>query len=157
LRIAEEHALHEQQGEHKHPFQALPSRSRSTAIQRSILPLGYSRRRLARAESLKHAHYLAQADASFFLSLPPKVQRSAFSREEQTILVGRCDLSTPSTGSPLPPSRRPRLHHDEEQRFSAFHFGFNHDHDASANEHDNDNDGPAVQRGRSQRRRSLRP
>jgi hypothetical protein len=146
LRIAEEHALHEQQGEHK------PSRSRSTAIHRSILPLGSSRRRLARAESLKHDHYVAQADASFFLSLPPKVQRSAFSREEQTILVGRYDLSTPSTGSPLPPSRRPRLHHDEKQRFSDFHFGFNHDLDASASANDNDNDSPAAQRGRSRSR-----
>ncbi|KAF2437318.1 hypothetical protein P171DRAFT_437732 [Karstenula rhodostoma CBS 690.94] len=168
LRIAEEHALHEQQGEHKHkhqyqhqhqhhhPFQAPPSRSRSTAIHRSILPLGSSRRRLKRAESLKHDHYVAQADASFFLSLPPKVQRSAFSREEQTVLVGRCELSTSTTGSPLPPARRTHLHHDEEQRLSDFHFGFNndgsddHDH-AHAHAHDNRS---ALHRGRSLRRRS---
>ncbi|KAJ4345211.1 uncharacterized protein N0V89_011340 [Didymosphaeria variabile] len=144
LRIAEEHALHEQQGEHKHQYQARPCRSRSTAIHRSILPLASSRRRLARAESLKHDHYVAQADASFFLSLPPKVQRSAFSREEQTILVGRCELST--TGSPLPPSRRTHLHHDEEQRFGDFHFGFNN--------HDDNNGGSALHRGRTLRRRS---
>ncbi|KAL5373714.1 hypothetical protein PMIN02_012389 [Paraphaeosphaeria minitans] len=193
LRIAEEHALHEQQGEHQHhqhqhphhhqhqhhPFQVSPSRSRSTAIHRSILPLGSSRRRLARAERLKHDHYVAQADASFFLSLPPKVQRSAFSREEQTILVGRCELSPSSTGSPLPPARRTHLHHDEEWRLSDFHFGFNndgsddhalalalasdhnhdhdHDHDNDNDhdhDHDHDHDAAALHRGRSFRRRS---
>ncbi|OAG09138.1 uncharacterized protein CC84DRAFT_1085846 [Paraphaeosphaeria sporulosa] len=160
LRIAEEHALHEQQGEHKHqyhPFQARPSRSRSTAIHRSILPLGSSRRRLARAESLKHDHYVAQADASFFLSLPPKVQRSAFSREEQTILVGRCEIPPSTTGSPLPPARRTHLHYDEEQRFSDFHFGFNNDGSddhALARDHDHNHYGAALHRGRSLRRRS---
>ncbi|KAF1969187.1 hypothetical protein BU23DRAFT_591736 [Bimuria novae-zelandiae CBS 107.79] len=145
LRIAEEHALHEQQGEHKD--QALPSRARSTAISRqlSILPLGSSRRRLARAKSLKHDYYVAQADASFFLSLPPKVQRSAFSREEQTILVGRCEVPS-SNGSPLPPSRRPHLHQDEQQRLSDFHFGFNGSN-GDANCY-------SPPRGRSVRRRS---
>ena len=128
LRIAEEHALHELQGEHK--SQPRPSRAKSTAHRRqlSILPLASSRRRLARAESLRHDHYVAQADASFFLSLPPKVQRSAFSREEQTILVGRCDVAS-SHGSPLPSSHSQLLHHAEQQRLRDFRFGFAHDQD----------------------------
>ncbi|KAJ4288190.1 hypothetical protein N0V90_012207 [Kalmusia sp. IMI 367209] len=149
LRIAEEHALHELQGEHKHT--ARPSRARSTAIHRSIPVLGSSRRRRRRAESLKHDRSIAQADASFFLSLPPKVQRSAFSREEQTILVGRCDQSLLPTASSPPP----RLHRDEEQRFSDFHFGFNTTTTTTDDGDDDDDDGTsASQRGRTLRRRA---
>lgn len=90
------------------------------------------------------------------MSLPPKVQRSAFSREEQTVLVGPCELSPSTTGSPLPPARRPHLHHDEEQRFSDFYFGFNNDSssDAHTHAHAYDSNGAALHRGRSLRRRS---
>lgn len=114
----------------------------------SILPLGSSRRRLARAESLKHDHYVAQADASFFLSLPPKVQRSAFSREEQTILVGRCDVAS-SHGSPLPPSHRQLLHQVEQQRLRDFRFGF-----PRTDHLDHHSNTSLPLRGRSLRRRS---
>lgn len=83
------------------------------------------------------------------MSLPPKVQRSAFSREEQSILVGRCEVAS-SHGSPLPPLRRSRLHQAEQQRLKDFRFGFNDD-----NDHENGLDDHAFhQRGRTLRRRS---
>ncbi|KAF2682838.1 hypothetical protein K458DRAFT_306591 [Lentithecium fluviatile CBS 122367] len=130
LRIAEEQARQGLEGQHYNNSPA--SRTPSLTIHRSIT-LGASRRRLRKAESLKHDHRVAQADARFFLSLPAKVQRSAFSREEQVLLAGRCDPS------PIPrtPAREPEL-----QRFADFKFDF-YDDAASSQE-----------RGRPRRRSS---
>ncbi|KAF2635310.1 hypothetical protein P280DRAFT_484689 [Massarina eburnea CBS 473.64] len=102
LRIEEEHALHENQ-RHIYSSPLPPSRASSVTLQRSITVR--SRRRLRKAESVKHDHLAAQADAQFFLSLPEKVKRSAFSREEQILLVGSY------TPSPLPLLRRESSRH----------------------------------------------
>lgn len=137
LRIAEDHAHQPANNSHRHLQDFLPCRPPSRSKSKT-------RRRLVRAESLKLQNCLAQNDADFFLSLPPKVQRSAFSHEEQTLLVGRCDLPC-SRQSPLPPSRRTHHPHhqlqlpypqarsthtlaQDEQRFGDFHFGFNTHH-----------------------------
>ena len=84
-------------------------------IHRSIT-LGSSRRRLLRkAESRAQDQFAAQADAQFFLSLPAKVQRCAFSREEQVLLVGRYDHPSPLLST---------TPHQPNQRFADFQFDF---------------------------------
>lgn len=99
--------------------------------------MGASRRRLRKAESLRKDHFAAQADAHFFLSLPDKLQRSAFSREEQVLLVGRCDHC------PLPsPLHLLRTPPPLDQHLEDFHFDFNDDADVDS------------RRGRSRRRAS---
>ncbi|PSN60839.1 hypothetical protein BS50DRAFT_199161 [Corynespora cassiicola Philippines] len=95
------------------------------------LTLGSTRRRLRKAETRRQEHELAQADAQFFLSLPEKLRKQHFSREEQVLLVGHCDHP------PLP--NGPEL--ERAQRFNDFRFDFYH-----VNGH--------PRRGRSRRRSS---
>jgi hypothetical protein len=142
LRIAEQQARQGLDGQHYNAFPPAP-RTPSLPIHRS-LTLGSSRRRLRKAESRRHDQFVAQADAQFFLSLPEKVQRSAFSREEQVLLVGRCD-------QPLPlPSTPP---HQSDQRFADFQFDF-YDDDDDAVDSSSSSSTNHQQRGRSRRRPS---
>jgi hypothetical protein len=145
LQIAEQHSLEEQQLQkrqrihYEHDLSRASSRSRtsSTALHRS---LSISvRRRLRRVENRQQNYELTQQDAQFFLSLPEKIQKQHFSREEQVLLLGRCDQP------PLPAdgSLKLALH---QQRLSDFHFGFPLLLDSEA------------ERGRSRRRsRSISP
>ncbi|PVH98579.1 hypothetical protein DM02DRAFT_42817 [Periconia macrospinosa] len=90
------------------------SRESSRANSHRSLPLTLrARRRLRKAASPVHNHHAAQADAQFFLSLPEKVQRCAFSREEQILLAGHYTSTSP-------PSR----HDPEPTPFSDFQFDF---------------------------------
>ncbi|CAI6331537.1 unnamed protein product [Periconia digitata] len=117
LRIEEEHVLHEQR-QHEHGASSRQSsRANSIALHRSLTLTVRARRRLRKPQPQNH--HAAQADAQFFLSLPEKVQRSAFSREEQILLAGSCSSpQTPSHHDPHPhqtPSATP---------FSDFQFDF---------------------------------
>jgi hypothetical protein len=105
LRIEEEHVLEESRRN-----QSQPSLRRSGTL--------LARRRLRKKESLKQNQLAVQADAEFFLSLPEKVQRTTFSREEQILLVGSYNPS--SVPSPLP------LYHEPQpiEHFRDFQFNF---------------------------------
>lgn len=85
-------------------------------------------------------HEVAQQEAQFLLSLPPKARNFHFSREEQVLLVGRYEQP------PLPNNSQLQRH---QQRFADFQFGF----------FDDSNDSEcSLQRGRSRRRsRSISP
>jgi hypothetical protein len=100
LRIAEEDAR-------QHPFSTCtprPASAVSTAIHHS-LTRAITRRRLHKSLRCSQDPFVAQADARFFLSLPPKVQRTAFSPEEQVLLVAGCNPSPLPHCSPLPDRR----------------------------------------------------
>jgi len=53
-----------------------------------------ARGRLQKPQSVWADHLIAQAEAQWFLSLPDKVRRQHFTREEQILLAGRLNLST---------------------------------------------------------------
>ncbi|KAF3040097.1 hypothetical protein E8E12_006843 [Didymella heteroderae] len=59
-----------------------------------------------------------EAEAAFFLSLPDKVRKQHFSREEQVILFAKCDQAL------LPSSRDQEADEVAKQRFHDFHFDF---------------------------------
>ncbi|KAF1999430.1 hypothetical protein P154DRAFT_620872 [Amniculicola lignicola CBS 123094] len=110
LRIAEQ-ATHEDP--HRPPRRRRRSHTPSSGLSRS-LTLGSTRRKLRKIESLRQEHALSQADARFFLSLPPKLQRQYFSREDQVVLVGRYEGAAPS----------PTDEHRAQQRLDDFQFDF---------------------------------
>lgn len=67
----------------------------------------------------------AQHDVDFFLSLPDKLRKLHYSRDEQAQLLAQCE-------QPFLPHHH---HHDLErarQRFSDFHFGFQRDPDSTS-------------------------
>ncbi|KAF2270362.1 hypothetical protein CC78DRAFT_528160 [Lojkania enalia] len=130
LRFAEEHAL-QLHGEHSLAQSRCPSvaRSHSIALHYSHTP-GSTRRRLRKAESLRQEHDICQAEAQFFLSLPEKLRKQHFSREEQVLLAGYCEQVT---------AQDPALHRIK-QRFNDFRFDFFDDSDST------------LPRGRSRRR-----
>jgi hypothetical protein len=142
LRIAEQQALQgqESQGLYNYNYAHAPaSRPSALSIHRSMT-LGSSRRRLRKAESRKQELSVAKADAQFFLSLPEKVRRLQFSREEQVLLAVDPSFSHPpstTTRQALPQPQTP-----EQQRFADFQFDFYDDFDSD------------QERGRSRRRRS---
>ncbi|KAF2786631.1 hypothetical protein K505DRAFT_141249 [Melanomma pulvis-pyrius CBS 109.77] len=115
LRIAEQHQLDEQL-QLQHPTSRRSSRASIIAKHSRSLTLGSTRRRLRKAESLRQEHDITQTDAQFFLSLPDKVRKLQFSREEQILLLGKCDQDRPP----------PHIHLQEleKQRFDDFQFDF---------------------------------
>ncbi|KAF2498842.1 hypothetical protein BU16DRAFT_456049 [Lophium mytilinum] len=75
-----------------------PQPQRSTSIRQSTFhPNGLTtsgtraRRRLRKQQSIRQEYNISQAEAQWFLSLPEKVRRRHFSREEQVLLAGRCE------------------------------------------------------------------
>ncbi|KAF2467532.1 uncharacterized protein BDR25DRAFT_266987 [Lindgomyces ingoldianus] len=99
LRLAEEHSLQQQNHPHhqhrrRQPsatFSPRSSRPSSSSAPHRSLTLGSARRRLRKPESLRQEYDISQAEAHFFLSLPEKVRKRHFSREEQVLLASRCD------------------------------------------------------------------
>lgn len=73
--------------------------------------------RTAAAGTLQEPEF-TKAEAAFFLSLPDKVRKQHFSREEQVILFAKCDQAL------LPPSRDQEADEVAKQRFHDFHFDF---------------------------------
>ncbi|KAJ4363729.1 hypothetical protein N0V95_001045 [Ascochyta clinopodiicola] len=67
---------------------------------------------------IRQDHEISQAEAAFFLSLPDKVRKQHFSREEQVILLAKCDQAL------LPPDHDPDPDEVARQRFHDFHFDF---------------------------------
>ncbi|KAF1951828.1 hypothetical protein CC80DRAFT_495715 [Byssothecium circinans] len=113
LRIEEEYV---QQEHHMHNNNSSrqSSRTPSIALHRSLTLR--ARHRL-RKQGLKQHHVAAHADAQFFLSLPDKVKRSAFSREEQVLLAGCYQ-------SPLAHESRQHSSNDHANHFGDFQFDF---------------------------------
>ncbi|KAH7124088.1 hypothetical protein B0J11DRAFT_550842 [Dendryphion nanum] len=93
-------------------------RSPSLSLRRSLTIGPTRRRRLRKAETLRQEQHLCQQDAHFFLSLPPKLQRQHFSREEQVLLA-----EPPFSSSSSSSSTGERT----DQRFNDFRFGFIND------------------------------
>lgn len=75
-------------------------------------------RRTCKADDALHSFEVSQQELDFFFSLPEKLRKVHYSREEQAVLLGRCEQAF------LP------FDYDFEraqQRFSDFHFGFQRD------------------------------
>jgi hypothetical protein len=49
------------------------------------------RNRLRKSDSVRRAHSISQTEAEWFFSLPEKVRRTHFSREEQVLIAGRVE------------------------------------------------------------------
>ncbi|KAJ8117276.1 hypothetical protein OPT61_g1483 [Boeremia exigua] len=75
-------------------------------------------RRRARTVGAQQEPRFTQAEAAFFLSLPDKVRKQHFSREEQVILRAKCDQAF------LPPDHDLDAEEVAKQRFHDFHFDF---------------------------------
>ncbi|KAF2109554.1 hypothetical protein BDV96DRAFT_502609 [Lophiotrema nucula] len=131
LRIAEEHSLRQQEQERAISDSRRPSYASST-LHRS-LTLG-ARRRLRKAVSVQKELDISQSEIQFFLSLPEKVRKQHFSREEQVLLLGRYEQGT-CHPEDLQVDRA-------KQRFDDFHFDFI------------DDSSSVPSRGRSRRRSS---
>ncbi|KZM26300.1 uncharacterized protein EKO05_0002242 [Ascochyta rabiei] len=96
------------------PSSGSPSHAASKAPFRRL----NSRRRAHTTGSSRQDHEISQAEAAFFLSLPDKVRKQQFSREEQVILLAKCDQAL------LPPDHDPDPEEVARQRFHDFHFDF---------------------------------
>ncbi|KAH6638212.1 hypothetical protein C7974DRAFT_411652 [Boeremia exigua] len=95
------------------PSSGSSSRAASTTPFRHL----HSRRR-ARTVGNQQEPRFTQAEAAFFLSLPVKVRKQHFSREEQVILLAKCDQAF------LPPDHDLDTDEVARQRFHDFHFDF---------------------------------
>ncbi|KAF2187024.1 hypothetical protein K469DRAFT_629860 [Zopfia rhizophila CBS 207.26] len=120
LRIAE-HLL--QYPPQLHTSPRLAHHTPSNALHHS-LTVASARKRLRKPESVLREHNISQIEAQWFLSLPEKVRRRHFSREEQALLAGRGENSI--------------LYPSEDQFFSRanpslanFRFGFSNDSDST--------------------------
>ncbi|KAF2132961.1 hypothetical protein P153DRAFT_364211 [Dothidotthia symphoricarpi CBS 119687] len=97
-----------------------PSSCATSLRFRPALPLG-SRRRHRNVEA---AHQVSQSEVDFYLSLPEKLRKQHFSREEQVLFFGRREQVF------LPHDRYNEGYPDTErarQRFDDFHFDFHDD------------------------------
>ncbi|KAF2626880.1 hypothetical protein BU25DRAFT_369302 [Macroventuria anomochaeta] len=95
------------------PSSGSSSRAASTAPFRRL----HSRRRALTTGSQQELEF-SQAEAAFFLSLPDKVRKQHFSREEQVVLFAKCDQAF------LPPDHSLEADEVAKQRFHDFHFDF---------------------------------
>ncbi|KAJ4322582.1 hypothetical protein N0V94_002344 [Neodidymelliopsis sp. IMI 364377] len=96
------------------PSSGSSSRAASTAPFRRLAP----RRRACTTGSSRQDHEISQAEAAFFLSLPDKVRKQHFSREEQVILLAKCDQAFLPSGHDLDTDEVAK------QRFHDFRFDF---------------------------------
>ncbi|KAF2869408.1 hypothetical protein BDV95DRAFT_98879 [Massariosphaeria phaeospora] len=127
LRIAEHQhqlLLLQQQASQPVSVRRRSSRTPKAALHRQLTP-GSTRCR-SRKDRSRQERDFSQAEADFFLSLPHKLRKQHFSREEQVLLAGRCDQNAASERA--------------QQRFEDFHFGLPNDSVTS------------FRRGRSRRR-----
>ncbi|KAF2831544.1 hypothetical protein CC86DRAFT_314995 [Ophiobolus disseminans] len=95
---------------------SLSSRSSSIPF-RPSLTLG-SQRRSPKTEDVLSGLDISQAEVEFFLSLPDKLRKLYYSREEQEALLGKCEQAF------LPCDH---TFERAQQRFSDFQFGFKKD------------------------------
>jgi hypothetical protein len=79
--------------------------------------------RTRKADDALHTLQLSHAEAQFFLSLPEKLRKVHYSREEQATLLGKCEQAF------LPLDQG---FERAQQRFSDFHFGFQKDPDCTS-------------------------
>ncbi|KAF2281181.1 uncharacterized protein EI97DRAFT_429243 [Westerdykella ornata] len=107
---------------------------------RSLTRDSSHRRRLRKSESPRQRHDITPQEARFFLSLPPKIRRQHFSREEQVLLLAQCE----QYASLLPLDDAAVLER-ARQRYDDFQFDFF------------DDDSPRRGRSRKRRSRSLTP
>jgi hypothetical protein len=123
-----------QQQSSEEPTSGRSSQASSAKPRRPSLSLGIRHRR-NKSEKAVQDHDISHVEIDFFLSLPEKVRKQHFSREEQEILQGRREQAF------LPDEHE----HDSEwaqQRFNDFHFDFSNTVDI-------------PDRGRSRRRSSA--
>ncbi|KAF2035738.1 hypothetical protein EK21DRAFT_84151 [Setomelanomma holmii] len=102
---------------------SLSSRASSSVPFRPSLTLG-SQRRTCKAEDAPHSLDIPQPEPEFFLSLPDKLRKLYYSREEQAVLLGKCEQAFLPYDINFERAR---------QRFSDFQFGFKRDPDSTSN------------------------
>jgi hypothetical protein len=103
---------------------SLSSRASSSTPFCPSLPLT-PQRRTPKADDALHSPQLSHAEAQFFLSLPEKLRKVHYSRDEQAALLGKCEQAF------LPADQG---FERAQQRFSDFHFGFQKDPDCTSDQ-----------------------
>ena len=93
----------------------------STPLCPSVTP-GTRRKPIPKPDHPPHSPAVSQQDLDFFFLLPEKLRKVHYSREEQAVLLGRCEHAFLALDHDYD-------HHLEraQQRFSDFHFGFQRD------------------------------
>ncbi|XTI95840.1 hypothetical protein V2W45_1053080 [Cenococcum geophilum] len=103
-----------------------------------------ARRRLRKQQSIRQEYNISQAEAQWFLSLPEKVRRRHFSREEQVLLAGRCETYI------LDPADEQFYHHEQTDAAYPVQAYLEEEHQPEFYD-DKDQDSSPI-RGRSRRR-----
>ncbi|KAH7076734.1 hypothetical protein BKA63DRAFT_510625 [Paraphoma chrysanthemicola] len=113
-----QHSLDDQHASQR----SLSSRASSSVPFRPSLTLG-SPRRTRTADDELHSLDIPRAELEFFLSLPDKLRKLYYSREEQAVLLGNCEQAFLPYDIDFERAR---------QRFSDFQFGFKRDPDSTS-------------------------
>jgi hypothetical protein len=82
-------------------------------------------RRIRKPEDPLHTLQLSHAETEFFRSLPEKLRKVYYSREEYAVLLGKCEQALLPFDQGLERA---------QQRFSDFHFGFQKDLDSTSDQ-----------------------